>query len=197
MNDVQFNEGGKLTAWSYFVISHPGPHSPYDSMDPMEDMAKFTKTLKRVEITGQKASPGRKLVLKSPDDPTLESLIQGAAAKFNLLLAVGIDVTHPSLGSAQADPSIAGMVASIDKYVSKFPGIVLVQSEARQEMVSATTEMLKSHLRLWKGLGKHEAFPGLRVVHSGTLWAIGECNGLLLPISSIHFVLPQEPMCLK
>lgn len=235
MNDVKFNKGGKLTAWSYIVISHPGPHNPYDSKDPIEDITKFTKTLKRLGITGRESSPGRKLVLNSPDDPTLESLIRLAAANFNLLLVilpcaispvyhrvkslgdltygvhtvcvvasklaklqgqdqyftnvalkfnlkfgghnqlvdgshlgiidenktmvVGIDVTHPSPGSAQAAPSIAGMVASIDKYVSQFPGIVRVQSQVRQEMVSATTEMLKSRLCLWKELGKHEAFP--------------------------------------
>lgn len=77
----------------------------------------------------------------------------------NKTMVVGIDVTHPSPGSTKAAPSIAGMVASIDKYVSQFPGIIRVQSEARREMVSSITEMLKSRLRLWKELGSHTSFP--------------------------------------
>jgi hypothetical protein len=74
-------------------------------------------------------------------------------------MVVGIDVTHPSPGSVKTAPSIAGMVASIDRHVSQFPGILRVQSEARQEMVSDMKDMLKSRLRLWLTLGKHKTLP--------------------------------------
>lgn len=74
-------------------------------------------------------------------------------------MIVGIDVTHPSPGSTGAAPSIAGMVASIDKNVSQWPGILRLQSEARQEMVSEVQEMFKSRLHLWKQAGKHKTFP--------------------------------------
>ncbi|MBE3049475.1 hypothetical protein IMZ48_44650, partial [Candidatus Bathyarchaeota archaeon] len=50
-------------------------------------------------------------------------------------MVVGVDVTHPSPGSSGAAPSIAGMVASVDGRVSQFPGVLRVQSQARQEMV--------------------------------------------------------------
>ena len=74
-------------------------------------------------------------------------------------MIVGIDVTHPSPGSSTSAPSIAGMVASIDKHASQWPGVLRVQSEARQEMVSDLKDMLKSRLGLWKVLGGHKALP--------------------------------------
>lgn len=51
-------------------------------------------------------------------------------------MLVGIDVTHPSPGSSDRAPSVAGMVASIDKHLGQWPGILGLQQEARQEMVS-------------------------------------------------------------
>lgn len=235
MNDVEFNKGSRLTRWSYILICHPGPQNPYEPKDPTEVIKAFTQKLKKLGITTSEASQGRKLVLSRPDDPMLEAVIRGTAAKFDFLLVilpsatspvyhrvkslgdltygihtvcivaskmaklqgqdqyfsnvalkftlklgghnqlvdpsrlgiinedktmvVGIDVTHPSPGSSKAAPSIAGMVASIDKHVFQFPGVITVQSEARQEMISALTGMLKSRLRLWKELGKHNSFP--------------------------------------
>ncbi|KAK1962279.1 Piwi-domain-containing protein [Colletotrichum sublineola] len=74
-------------------------------------------------------------------------------------MVVGIDVTHPSPGSSRHAPSIAGMVASVDRWLGQWPSVLQIQSEARQEMVSGLAGMLKSRLRLWKDVGKHQALP--------------------------------------
>lgn len=76
-------------------------------------------------------------------------------------MVVGIDVTHPSPGSASHAPSVAGMVASIDRWLGQWPGVLSIQAKARTEMVSSLSEMLKSRLRLWKDpkYGKHTALP--------------------------------------
>jgi len=73
-------------------------------------------------------------------------------------IVVGIDVTHPSPGSASNAPSVAAMVASVDKFLGQWPADLRVQ-ESRKEMVSELDSMLKSRLRLWKTQGKHNAFP--------------------------------------
>ncbi|KAK1749574.1 ribonuclease H-like domain-containing protein [Echria macrotheca] len=74
-------------------------------------------------------------------------------------MVVGIDVTHPSPGSASNAPSIAGMVASVDRWLGQWPAVVRIQAAARTEMVSDLSEMLKSRLRLWKEVGRHTALP--------------------------------------
>ena len=74
-------------------------------------------------------------------------------------MVVGLDVTHPSPGSAKTAPSIAGMVASVDKTLGQWPAIIRLQAEARQEMVSELKMMLKTRLNLWKTKGKHAELP--------------------------------------
>ena len=74
-------------------------------------------------------------------------------------MVVGIDVTHPSPGSSHNAPSVAGMVANTDKFFSQWPGILRLQSEARQEMVSDLGDMLKSRLNLWMVKGQHKRLP--------------------------------------
>jgi len=59
------------------------------------------------------------------------------------------DVTHPSPGSADTAPSIAGIVASIDKYLSQFPAQLSIQ-ERRKEMITDVGDLLKSRLSLWR-----------------------------------------------
>jgi hypothetical protein len=76
----------------------------------------------------------------------------------NKTMVVGIDVTHPSPGSASNAPSVAGMVASVDQVLGQWPADLRVQ-ESRQEMVSELDAMLISRLRLWKQQGKHQYFP--------------------------------------
>ena len=76
-------------------------------------------------------------------------------------IVVGIDVTHPSPGSAANAPSIAGIVASVDRWLGQWPAVLQIQSKARKEMVSDLTDMLKSRLRVWKDPrhGKHAHLP--------------------------------------
>ncbi|KAF8847869.1 putative RNA interference and gene silencing protein [Acephala macrosclerotiorum] len=63
-------------------------------------------------------------------------------------MVVGIDVTHPSPGSASNTPSVAGIVASVDKWLGQWPADLQIQTP-KQEMVSGLDSMLKSRLRLW------------------------------------------------
>ncbi|KAI9371084.1 putative RNA interference and gene silencing protein [Aspergillus egyptiacus] len=63
-------------------------------------------------------------------------------------MIVGVDVTHPSPGSAPNTPSVAGMVASIDKTLAQWPADLQIQ-DARQETGAPLDRMLKSRLDLW------------------------------------------------
>lgn len=63
-------------------------------------------------------------------------------------MLVGIDVTHPSPGSARNAPSVAGMVASVDQHLGQWPAEIKVQA-SRQEMVSNLDSMLKTCLQRW------------------------------------------------
>ncbi|KAH0342200.1 Piwi-domain-containing protein, partial [Aureobasidium melanogenum] len=67
----------------------------------------------------------------------------------NDCMLVGIDVTHPSAGSAENSPSIAGVVASVDEQLSQWPGSLRSQS-GREEMVQGLTEMMIERLELWR-----------------------------------------------
>jgi eukaryotic translation initiation factor 2C len=61
----------------------------------------------------------------------------------------GIDVTHPSTGSAEGAPSIAGVVASTDAMFSQYPASIRCQ-EGRKEMVAELEEMIVERLQLWQ-----------------------------------------------
>lgn len=74
-------------------------------------------------------------------------------------MVVGIDVTHPSPGSPSDAPSVAGLVASTDRNFGQWPGNLSIQSEARQEMVSELTPMLKKAFKNWTTIGKHASLP--------------------------------------
>ncbi|MCJ1386039.1 hypothetical protein MMC17_009164 [Xylographa soralifera] len=63
-------------------------------------------------------------------------------------MVVGIDVTHPSPGSASNAPSIASMVASTDGQLGQWPAVLRIQA-ARQEQVSDLDDLLVSRLKLW------------------------------------------------
>ena len=73
-------------------------------------------------------------------------------------MVVGIDVTHPSPGSAPNTPSVSAMVASINKSLGQWPAELRIQ-KSRQEMVAELDAMLESRLKLWINKGKHAAFP--------------------------------------
>jgi eukaryotic translation initiation factor 2C len=61
----------------------------------------------------------------------------------------GIDVTHPSPGSSESAPSIAGVVASVDSLFSQYPASMRTQ-KGRQEMVEELEEMIIERLKLWQ-----------------------------------------------
>jgi eukaryotic translation initiation factor 2C len=61
----------------------------------------------------------------------------------------GIDVTHPSPGSSDSAPSIAGVVASVDSMFSQYPASMRTQ-RGRQEMVEELEEMIVERLKLWQ-----------------------------------------------
>ena len=73
-------------------------------------------------------------------------------------MVIGMDVTHPSPGSAPNAPSVASMVASVDRWLGQWPAILRIQ-QAREEMISELGLMLKSRLQLWKLKGKHASLP--------------------------------------
>ncbi len=64
-------------------------------------------------------------------------------------MVVGIDVTHPSPGSREAAPSVAGVVASVDEKYGQWPASVRCQ-ESRKEMVSELEDMIVERLRVWQ-----------------------------------------------
>lgn len=78
-------------------------------------------------------------------------------------MLVGIDVTHPSPGSASNAPSVAGIVASVDASLGQWPADIRVQ-KSRQEMVSGLDDLLKSRLRVWATYNKN-AYPENIVVY--------------------------------
>lgn len=47
-------------------------------------------------------------------------------------MVVGVDVTHPSPGSAPNAPSIAGMVASVDKRLGQWPADLRIQESRKK-----------------------------------------------------------------
>ncbi|RAQ46859.1 piwil3 protein [Aspergillus flavus] len=133
-------------------------------------------------------SVGPKLVAKKGQtmeqyDKSLDQYMRNVPMKFNLKLGgtnhvvdnlrlsiinedktmiVGLDVTHPT-GSSQVSsataPSVAAMVASIDKTLGQWPATIQVQSHGGKEEIDSLDGMFKRHLRLWKLLGKHASFP--------------------------------------
>ncbi|KAH8806441.1 QDE2 protein [Hyaloscypha sp. PMI_1271] len=64
-------------------------------------------------------------------------------------MVLGIDVTHPSPGSKDGTPSVAAVVASIDKYLAQWPCRFGIQ-DSRKEMVTALEGMVLSLLELWQ-----------------------------------------------
>lgn len=87
-----------------------------------------------------------KLMLGGRNQPS-ESAKLGLLAEGNTMV-VGIDVKHPSPGSSLQAPSVAGIVASVDRNLPQWPAGLKIQT-ARQEMVTDLDNMLKPRLNLW------------------------------------------------
>ncbi|KAJ9629163.1 hypothetical protein H2204_008952 [Knufia peltigerae] len=64
-------------------------------------------------------------------------------------MLVGLDVTHPSPGSVRNAPSVAAVVASVDRSLSQFPAELLMLP-SRQEMITGLKELVKTRLVLWQ-----------------------------------------------
>jgi hypothetical protein len=64
-------------------------------------------------------------------------------------IVFGVDVTHPSPGSSESSPSIAGVVASVEALFSQYPASIRTQ-KGREEMVQELEEMILERLRLWQ-----------------------------------------------
>lgn len=81
-------------------------------------------------------------------------------------MVIGIDVTHPSPGSASNAPSVTSMVASVDRWLGQWPATLLVQT-GREEMVKELDNMLKSRLLLWKAKNNNTLPANLLVYRDG------------------------------
>lgn len=77
-------------------------------------------------------------------------------------MLVGLDVTHPSPGSSTNAPSVAGIVASIDKDLAQWPADIVVQKR-RDEMIADLDNLLQSRIRLW--VAHNKAYPQNIVVY--------------------------------
>ncbi|KAL9031872.1 MAG: hypothetical protein Q9196_000127 [Gyalolechia fulgens] len=64
-------------------------------------------------------------------------------------MLAGMDVTHPSPGSIEGAPSIAGVVASIDGRYGQWPGTIRAQ-DSKMEMFKYLVEMFGERLDLWR-----------------------------------------------
>ncbi|PWY68874.1 RNA interference and gene silencing protein [Aspergillus eucalypticola CBS 122712] len=65
-------------------------------------------------------------------------------------MVVGVDVTHPNSGNLPARaPSVAAMVASVDRYLAQWPAEICTQP-ARQELVTQLGVLLTSRLHAWQ-----------------------------------------------
>lgn len=80
---------------------------------------------------------------------TVTSLVNKSLIDLEKTMVVGMDVTHPSPGSAPNAPSVAAIVASTDKDMAQFPADLRIQ-QSRQEMVADLSDMMVSRLHLWK-----------------------------------------------
>ncbi|KAL8720464.1 MAG: hypothetical protein Q9225_002689 [Loekoesia sp. 1 TL-2023] len=94
------------------------------------------------------ANIGHKFNLKLGGiNQTLPSDKLGILAEKTML--AGMDVTHPSPGSLEEAPSIAGVVASIDGRYGQWPGMIRAQT-GREEMIKHLDELFGGRLDLWR-----------------------------------------------
>lgn len=80
----------------------------------------------------------------------------------NNTMLVGIDVTHPSPGSAEGAPSISCVVASVDEHMIQWPGSIRTQTGG-VEMVDDLQAMVVERLKLWQK--KHQKYPSKIIIY--------------------------------
>lgn len=81
-------------------------------------------------------------------------------------MIVGIDVTHPSVGSAPSAPSIAAIVASADAELAQWPAEFRIQAP-RSEMVAELDLLLQSRLRHWARSNRNALSANIAVYRDG------------------------------
>ena len=77
---------------------------------------------------------------------------------LNSTMVIGLDVTYPSPGFSLNAPSIAGMLAIVDKDPGRWPAVLSVQ-KCCPKLVTELDSMLESRLELWKTQAKHLEYP--------------------------------------
>ncbi|KAJ5085318.1 hypothetical protein N7532_010089 [Penicillium argentinense] len=205
MKQIKFTKPGRVTNWSYFVLSDR--RNPWSPQMAHQQAIRFAGELCKMGISIEAPKKGVVLrdrpsrselenavvklqkdygrldlvlgVMSGKDTTTYNSIKQVCdvicgvknvnvqAAKLesdrgydqycansmglfgdgNTML-VGMDVTHPSPGSAKSAPSVASIVASVDKDLAQWPAEIVVQ-KAGQEIIDNLKTMLISRLKLW------------------------------------------------
>ncbi|KAF5350531.1 hypothetical protein D9756_008708 [Leucocoprinus leucothites] len=70
-------------------------------------------------------------------------------------MLVGMDVTHPGLGSVKGTPSIAAVVASYDGDHAQFPASLRMQ-ESKKEMITHLEDMMFERLKVYQSKNKQQ-----------------------------------------
>lgn len=81
-------------------------------------------------------------------------------------MLVGLDVTHPSPGSAKSAPSVAAIVASVDSALAQWPAELRIQPP-RQEMVDDLDTLMQTRLKLWAKHNKNKYPENIVVYRDG------------------------------
>ncbi|KAJ5873611.1 uncharacterized protein N7473_013170 [Penicillium subrubescens] len=101
------------------------------------------------------ANVGLKTNLKlGGGNQTLHKSELGLLANGKTML-VGLDVTHPSPGSARNAPSVAAIVASVNSALAQWPAEIRIQP-SKQEMVADLDTLLQSRLKHWAQHNRNE-----------------------------------------
>ncbi|RKF59552.1 Protein argonaute 5 [Erysiphe neolycopersici] len=108
---------------------------------------KFTKLQRQEQYFGNVAL---KFNLKSGGVNHILDPVKLGIVSEGKTMVVGIDVTHPSPGSREGAPSVAGIVASVDKYLGQWPSAFSIQAKSKTEMVSDLQGLFASRLQLWQ-----------------------------------------------
>lgn len=82
-------------------------------------------------------------------------------------MVVGVDVTHPSPGSREGAPSVAGIVASVDKYLGQWPSQFSIQAKSRTEMVSDLESLFVSRLNMWQKKNQNQLPENILIYRDG------------------------------